>query len=57
VPAKSSAQPIVCPIGLGYVGLLLATEHTINRVTKVVSGMDEGTTELVAELYSKITLT
>ena len=29
-------------------------EHTIDRVTKVVSGMDEGTTELVAELYSKI---
>jgi len=33
------------------------TEHTIDRVTKVVSGMNEGTTELVAELYSKITLT
>ncbi|MBA7501409.1 UDP-N-acetyl-D-glucosamine 6-dehydrogenase [subsurface metagenome] len=32
-------------------------EHTIDKVTKVVSGMDEGITELVAELYSKITLT
>ena len=29
-------------------------KHTIDRVTKIVSGMDEGTTELVAELYSKI---
>ncbi len=29
-------------------------EHTIERVTKVVSGTDEGITELVAELYSKI---
>lgn len=32
-------------------------EHTIDKVTKVVSGMDEGITELVAELYSKIILT
>lgn len=31
------------------------SEHTIGRITKVVSGMDEETTELVAELYSKIT--
>lgn len=30
-------------------------EHTIDRITKVVSGMDEETTELVAELYGKIT--
>ena len=29
-------------------------EHTIGRVTKVVSGMDEDTTELVAELYGRI---
>ena len=29
-------------------------EHTIDRVTKIVSGMDVGTTELVAELYSRI---
>lgn len=29
-------------------------EHTIDRITKVVSGMDEETTEIVAELYSKI---
>jgi len=30
-------------------------EHTIDKVTKVVAGMDEETTELVAELYSKVT--
>ena len=30
-------------------------EHTINRITKVVAGMDEETTELVAELYLRIT--
>jgi UDPglucose 6-dehydrogenase/UDP-N-acetyl-D-galactosamine dehydrogenase len=29
-------------------------EHTIDRITKVVAGMDEETTELVAELYSKV---
>ncbi|MBA7469904.1 UDP-N-acetyl-D-glucosamine 6-dehydrogenase [subsurface metagenome] len=29
-------------------------EHTIDKVTKVVAGMDEATTELVAELYRKI---
>ncbi len=29
-------------------------EHTIDRVTKIVSGMDVGTTELVAELYGRI---
>jgi UDP-N-acetyl-D-galactosamine dehydrogenase len=29
-------------------------EHTIDKVTKVVSGMDEETTELVAQLYSSI---
>jgi len=29
-------------------------EHTIDKVTKVVSGMDEETTELVAQLYSRI---
>jgi len=29
-------------------------EHTIGRVTKVVSGMDKDTTELVAELYGRI---
>ena len=29
-------------------------EHTIDKITKVVSGMDKGTTELLAELYSKI---
>lgn len=28
-------------------------EHTIDKVTKVVSGMDKDTTDLVAELYSK----
>jgi len=29
-------------------------EHTISRVTKVVSGMNKDTTELVAELYGRI---
>lgn len=29
-------------------------EHTIDKITKVVAGMDEETTELVAELYRKI---
>ena len=29
-------------------------EHSIDKVTKVVSGMDEETTELVAQLYSRI---
>ncbi|MFH1382663.1 MAG: nucleotide sugar dehydrogenase, partial [Chloroflexota bacterium] len=29
------------------------TEHTIDRVTKVVSGMDEKTTRRVADLYSR----
>ena len=29
-------------------------EHTIGNITKVVAGMDEGTTGLVAELYGKI---
>lgn len=29
-------------------------EHTIDKVTKVVSGMDEETTELVAQLYRRI---
>ncbi len=31
-------------------------EHTVDKITKVVSGMDQETTELIAELYSKITL-
>ncbi len=31
------------------------TEHSIDKVTKVVAGMDGGTTELLAELYRKIT--
>ena len=30
-------------------------EHTIDKVTKVVAGMDEEATELVAELYRKVT--
>lgn len=30
-------------------------EHTLNRIIKVVSGMDDDTAELVAELYSKVT--
>jgi len=30
-------------------------EHTLDKITKVVAGMDEETTELVAELYRKIT--
>jgi len=30
-------------------------EHTIDKVVKVVAGMDSETTELVAELYNKIT--
>ena len=30
-------------------------EHTIDKVTKVVAGMDEETTELVAKLYRKVT--
>lgn len=29
-------------------------EHTLDRVTKVVSGMDDETTELVATLYSRV---
>ena len=29
-------------------------EHTIEKVAKVVSGMDDETTELIAQLYSKI---
>lgn len=31
-------------------------EHTIDKITKVVAGMDDETTELVAELYRKIAL-
>ncbi len=31
------------------------TEHSIDKVTKVVAGMDEETTELLVELYRKIT--
>jgi UDPglucose 6-dehydrogenase/UDP-N-acetyl-D-galactosamine dehydrogenase len=31
------------------------TEHTLERITKVVSGMDHDTTEMVAELYSEVT--
>lgn len=30
-------------------------EHSIGKITKVVGGMDEDTTELVAKLYSKVT--
>ncbi len=30
-------------------------EHTIERITKVVAGMDKETTEIVAELYGKVT--
>lgn len=30
-------------------------EHTVDKITKVVAGMDEETTEIVAELYSQIT--
>ena len=30
-------------------------EHTIDKVTKVVASMDEETTELIAELYRKVT--
>ena len=30
-------------------------EHTVDNITKVVAGMDEETTELVAELYRKVT--
>ena len=29
-------------------------EHTMDKITKVIAGMDEETTELVAELYRKI---
>jgi len=29
-------------------------KHTLDKITKVVSGMDEETTELVAELYQKV---
>ena len=29
--------------------------HTLDRITKIVAGMDEGTTENLAELYSLIT--
>lgn len=31
-------------------------EHTIDKVTKVVSGMDEETTAMVSQLYSKVAL-
>ena len=31
-------------------------EHALDKVTKVVSGMDEETTELVAKLYGKVSL-
>jgi UDP-N-acetyl-D-galactosamine dehydrogenase len=30
-------------------------EHALDKVTKVVAGMDEATTELVAQLYRKVT--
>ncbi|MFC1932402.1 nucleotide sugar dehydrogenase [Chloroflexota bacterium] len=30
-------------------------EYTIDRITKVVSGMDEATTQTVAQLYSRVT--
>jgi UDP-N-acetyl-D-galactosamine dehydrogenase len=30
-------------------------EHTLDKVTKVVAGMDEDTTKLVAQLYRKVT--
>jgi len=30
-------------------------QHTIDKITKVVAGMDEETTELMAELYRKVT--
>jgi UDP-N-acetyl-D-galactosamine dehydrogenase len=30
-------------------------EHSIDKITKVIAGMDADTTELVAELYSKVT--
>lgn len=30
-------------------------EHTLDKITKVLAGMDEETTELVAELYRKVT--
>ncbi len=30
-------------------------EHSIDKVTKVVAGMDEETTELIAELYHRVT--
>jgi len=30
-------------------------EHTIDKITKVVSGIDKQTTEIVAELYRKVT--
>jgi len=30
-------------------------EHSVDKVTKVVAGMDEETTELIAELYRKVT--
>ncbi|MFC2010271.1 nucleotide sugar dehydrogenase [Chloroflexota bacterium] len=30
-------------------------DHTIDKITKVVAGMDEETTEIVAELYRRIT--
>ena len=30
-------------------------EHSIERITKVIAGMDEETTELVAQLYRKVT--
>lgn len=29
-------------------------EHTVDKITKVVAGMDQETTELVAELYQKV---
>lgn len=29
-------------------------EHTVDKITKIVAGMDEGTTEIVAELYHQV---
>lgn len=31
------------------------TEHTIDKITKIVAGIDEETTEMVAELYGTVT--
>jgi UDP-N-acetyl-D-galactosamine dehydrogenase len=41
-------------VGLGYVGLPVAVEHTFERITKVVSGQDAEALEVVAACYGAV---